>query len=454
MSLASLLSIARTALLTHQRAMDVTAHNIANANTPGYTRQKLLLTPETPQWGPLFSTGRGVTAAGIQRTRDSFYDSTFRTDSGTMGRAGTTYEYLGRIEATMGEPSTTGLASALDGVFRAFADLAGDPASGPNRELVRSAAGRVTQQLRSMSSTIGDVRQDALEDMRVQVDQVNQLSQQIGRLNGRILASGGPTHTAADLMDQRDLLIDQLAQLVDVRVLPRADGTVGVQGGGQMLVDGEQVALLAVTTVGAGFGLVTQSGGNPVDARSGSLHALAQLTQTDLPAVQAQLDQLAQSLVTEFNALHRAGYTLNGATNVDFFDPAGVTASTISLSAAVRGSADNIAAASVNAPGDGGVAAALAALATTGVVSLGGRTLREHYVGLAAGLGLDVQSAKQDFEAQLVLVEQADQARQSVGGVSIDEEMVGLIGQQQAYQAAARLISVADEMMQDIMRIL
>lgn len=454
MSLASLLSIARTALLTHQRAMDVTAHNIANANTPGYTRQKLLLTPESPQWGPLFSLGRGVTASGIQRTRDSFYDSTFRTDSGTMGRSGTMYEYLGRIEAAMGEPSSTGLSSALDGMFRAFSDLAGDPASGPNRELVRQAAGRVTQQMRSMSSTITNVRQDALEDMRVQVDQANQLTAQIADLNGRILASGGPSHTAADLMDQRDLLVDQLSQLVDVRVLPRADGTVAVQGGGQLLVDGERVTALAVTTVGAGYGLVTQTGGNPVDARSGSLHALAQLTQDELPAVQAQLDQLAQALVTEFNTLHTAGYTLNGTTGVDFFDPTGVTASTISLSASVRSSADNIAAASIDAPGDGAVAASLAALATTGVISLGGRTLREHYVGLTAGLGLDVQSAQQDFEAHLVLVERADQSRQAVGGVSIDEEMVNLIGQQQAYQAAARLISVADEMMQDIMRIL
>ncbi len=454
MSLSSLLSIARSALFIHQRSMDVTAHNIANANTPGYTRQKLLLTPETAQWGPLYSLGRGVTATGIQRTRDFFYDTSFRTDSGGMGRSGTLYDYLGRVESTLGEPSSTGLASALDGVFRAFSDLAGDPASAPNRELVRQAAGRMTQQLRSLAGTVSSIRQAAYDDMRVQTDQANRLTEQIGDLNGRILALGGPSHTAADLMDQRDLLVDQLAQLVDVRVLSRDDGTVALLAGDQMLVDGKRVTAIAVATVGAGFGLVTQPGGQPMDARSGSLRALAELTQDKLPAVQAQLDQLARSLVTEFNALHSAGYTLNGTTGVDFFDPAGVTASTISLSAAVRASSDNIAAASVNAPGDGGVAASLAGLATTGVVSLGGRTLREFYVGMASGIGLEVQGSRQDFEADVVLVERADQSRQAVGGVSIDEEMVNLIGQQQAYQAAARLISVADEMMQDLMRIL
>ena len=454
MSLSSLLSIARSALLTHQRSMDVTAHNIANANTPGYTRQKLMLTPETAQWGPLYSIGRGVTATGIQRTRDQFYDSSFRADSGAMGRSGTLYDYMGRIEATLGEPSSTGLSSAMDSVFRAFSDLAGDPSSSPNRELVRQSAGRMTQQLRSLAGTISSVRQGALEDMRLQVDQTNQLASQVSDLNGRILALGGPSRTASDLMDQRDVLIDQLSQLMDIQVMNRADGTVAVQAGNQMLVDGKRSTPLAVATVGAGFGLVTQSGGISVNARGGSLQALVELTQTELPAVQAQLDQLASALVTEFNALHSAGYTLNGSTGVNFFDPTGVTASTISLSASVQASSDNIAAAGLSAPGDGSVAASLAALATTGVGSLGGRSLREFFVGFASGVGIDVKSARQDFEAELILVERADQARQAVGGVSIDEEMVNLISQQQAYQAAARLIAVADEMMQDLMRIL
>jgi flagellar hook-associated protein 1 FlgK len=240
---------------------------------------------------------------------------------------------------------------------------------------------------------------------------------------------------------------------MDVRVLPRADGTIGVQAGDLMLLDGSQAKTLEVVTVGAGFGLQTTSGA-AVDPRGGSLHALTDLTQNRLPAVRADLDAMAAALVSELNALHRSGYTGTGATNIDFFDPAGTTAATIQLSAAVLGSSDQIAAASVNAPGDGALATRIAGLASTALGALGGRSLREHFVSLASGVGIEVRSAAQDFEAQVVLVERADQARLAVSGVSVDEEMVTLISQQQAYQAAARLISIADEMVADLMRIL
>ena len=167
-----------------------------------------------------------------------------------------------------------------------------------------------------------------------------------------------------------------------------------------------------------------------MNSGGGSLAALGERTQVRRPAVRAKLDQLAQALVTEVNSRHRAGYTLGGSTNVDFFDPAGVTAGSIQLSAALQTSSDNIAAASVNAPGDAGVALQLAALGSVGIASLGGSTMREHYVTLAAQVGLDVKNAEGDMDAQATLVDRADESRQAVSGVNVEEEMVALIGQQ------------------------
>lgn len=454
MSLQSLLSIARSALFAHQRSMDVTAHNVANANTPGYSRQRLVLAAETPQWGPLFPVGRGVSATAIQRTRDLFYDSSYRRDNGGMNLAGTLKDYLGQIESVMHEPSDSGLASSLDGLFSAFGDLANNPTSKPDRELVKQAGARLAQQLRSLDAQVTRVTQEAVDDMRVQVSEVNQIASQIADLNQRIKAEGGANGIAPDLMDQRDNLLDQLSQYVDVRVLDRPDGTVGVVAGDTLLVDGALHQDLAVGTVGAGWGTISATSGSPVDLGGGSLGALGDLTQVRLPAVRARLDQLAQAMVTEVNSRHRAGYTLGGATNVDFFDPAGVTAGSIQLSAALQSSSDNIAAAAVNAPGDSGVALQLAGLGSVGIASLGGSTMREHYVSLASQVGIDVKNASGDLLAQSTLVDRADQARQSVSGVNIDEEMVSLISQQQAYQAAARLINIADQMMQDVLRIL
>lgn len=453
MSLQSLLSIARSALFAHQRAMDVTAHNVANANTPGYSRQRLVLSAETPQYGALFPAGRGVSATAIERTRDQFYDASYRRDTGGLNTATTLKDYLGRIETVMQEPSDTGIAAAMDGLFNSFGDLANNPTSQPDREVVKQSAQRLVQQLHALDAQVSRVAQGALEDMRAQVNEVNRLAARIADLNVRITTEAGANGVAPDLMDQRDNLLDQLSQYADVRVLTRTDGSVGVVAGDTMLVDGPSHTDLAVGAVGSGWGTVTAGSGAPANLGGGSLGALMDLTQTRLPAIRAKLDQLAQAMVTEVNSRHRAGYTPSGATNVDFFDPAGVTAGSIQLSAAIQTSSGNIAAAGVNAPGDSAVALQLSALGSVGIASLGGATMREFYVGVASQVGLDVSNAADDVTAQSTLVDRADQARAAVSGVSVDEEMVNLISQQQAYQAAARLINVADQMMQDLLKL-
>jgi flagellar hook-associated protein 1 FlgK len=451
MSLQSLLSIARSALNAHQRAMDVTAHNVANANTPGYSRQRLVLQSATPLQLPLYSVGRGVDAVAIERTRSRFYDDAYRRDSGLLGMATTMRDYLGQVETAMNEPSDNGLSASLDSLFAAFSDLAGDPANHTNRELVVSAANRLANQLHTLDAQVGRVNQESIDNLNVQVGDVNALASKIANLNQQILASGGAKNGSPDLMDQRDALVEQMSQFLNVRVLDRGDGTIGLVAGDTLLVDGAQATALAVAPAGAGFGIVTAAGGAAVDPQSGSMKALVDLMQTKLPAVRAQLDALAGALVAEFNSLHRAGTTLGGATGVDFFDPARTTAGTIDLSAALKASSDNLAASANGAQGNGDVAAQIAALATQGVPALGGKTFREHYVSLAAGIGLDVRSAGQDISAESALLDQSDQSRQALSGVNIDDEMISLVASQQAYQAAARLVSAADEMMRIIL---
>lgn len=451
MSLQSLLSIARSALGVQQRQLDVTAHNIANANTPGYSRQRLVTTPAMPLQLAMYTVGRGVEAVSIERTRNGFYDATYRRDTGLLGKSTTMRDYLGQVETALNEPSDTGLSSSLDSLFSSLSDLAGNPAGHTNREMVVSAANRLVDQLHSLTAQIGRTSLEASDNLRVQVADVNSIAQRIADLNTKILSTGGADHQAPDLQDMRDQLIDQLSQYGDVRTIDHGDGTVGVIFGDTTLVDGAQVATLDAVGYGLGWAVRSSLGGAIVNAQSGSLHALADLTQNRLPTARAQLDALAGALVTEFNAIHRAGYTLSGATGVDFFDPAGTTAATISLSASVRASSDNIAASANAAQGNGAIASQLAALATTGVTSLGGRTMREHFVSMASSIGLDVRGAEQDVATQESLVARADSFRQAESGVNVDDEMIDLVSAQQAYQAAARLVSVADEMMKVIL---
>jgi flagellar hook-associated protein 1 FlgK len=453
MSLASLLSIARSALVVHQRAMEVTGHNIANANTPGYSRQSLQIQAASPLVLPSFSLGRGVEANQITRQRDTFYDAAYRRDSGQLGQSTTTNDYLSQVEATLNEPSTDGLSSSMDGLFNSLADLANDPASKVSRNLVVSSGARMAQQLNSLSQQVTRIAQEGADNLKVQVDQVNGLASQIAELNVKIMQTRGPNGSSSDLMDQRDVLVDKLSQFMDVRVLSRSDGSVGVVAGDTVLVDGSQSTKLAAVAVGAGWGVSLAGGGSAIDPQSGSLKALVDLTQTKMPGVQAKLDQLAAALVTEFNQIHRAGSTPGGGTNVDFFDPTGTTASTIKLSAALTATSDNLAVSATGAPGNGDIATQLAGLATRGVASLGGSTFRESFVSLASGIGLDVTNSGQDATAQQTLVDNDDASRTSTSGVNVDEEMIGLIASQQAYSAAAHLVTVADQMVQAILAI-
>lgn len=454
MSLASLLSIARSAMFAQQSAMSVTAHNVANAQTPGYSRQRIELSAATPQFTPQGPVGRGVTEVGIQRVRNTFFDTRYRSESGLLGNSATMGDFLGQVEAAINEPSADGLAASLDGLFGSFANLANNPASSTSRSLVQQAGRRFAQQLRQLDATVHQVADGAFTQMRDQVRQVNELTRQIGDLNGQVLASAGANGSSPDLQDRRDLLVDQLSSLVGVRVLDRADGTIGVAAGDTMLVDGANSQTIAVNPlVGGGFSLIT-TGGGAVDPKSGSLKALCELTTTTLPGIQAQLDTLARTLVTTVNAIHRSGFTLNGSTNTDFFDPTGVTAQTIALAPAVLASGDAIAAAGIAAPGDGTIAQQLAALSTTGVAALGGRSFREFYIELSGVVGSSVSGASQDASAHLAMVDQADTLRSSVSGVSVDEEMVALISQQQAYTAAARIVNVANEMMQSVLQMI
>ncbi|MFN8651609.1 MAG: flagellar hook-associated protein FlgK [Gemmatimonadales bacterium] len=451
MSLTSLLSIARSALLTHQKAVDTTGHNIANASTPGYTRQRLSLTAEVPLQTPIGQVGRGVTADGIERLRDSFLDTNYRRENGELGRFTTLKDTLGQVEEVFGEPSSTGLGSGIDSFLAAFGDLANDPSGTTPRTLVRQAAQNLVQQFRQADQRLTAIGADVREKMIGQVDQVNQLAQQIADLNIAIRAGNSGLKESPDLKDKRDVLIDQLSGIAGVRVIDRPDGTVGVAAGDALLVDGGSVGQLSVRDMGQGKLEVSVAGSSlPISLKSGSLAGLIDLGSNTLPGVRDKLNTLVSSIVTEVNAVHRNGRGLNGGANIDFFDPAGLTVDTVNLSAAIRNSTDNIAAGVSGAAGDNTNALAIAALRTTGVASQNGQTLSGGYQQLVSELAVSLNDVSSRTEAQSTIASNADAQRQSVSGVSVDEELTALITQQNAYAAAARLVTVADDMIKDV----
>lgn len=452
MSLQSLLSIARSAIFTHQRAMSVTAHNVANAETPGYSRQRLDIVPGDPMMTPYGLMGSGVTDRGVSRTREAIYDAAYRRDSSLLANSSTLKNTLGQIEAAMGEPSELGVGAALDQLFDAFGDLANDPSSSTVRDLVKSAADRFVHLLHNLDAQIDETQRDTLQNAQSAVDETNTITRRIAELNARVLAAGG---SAPDLEDQRDLLVDRLSQIMTVRVTQDDRGSLTIVTGNGVLVDGGRSFDLELRTPPDDVVSIGMVGNGPaIDPGGGSAAGLLKLLNDDIPGVQAKLDGFTGALVFEVNQLHARGYTAFGTTNVDFFNPLGTQAGTIALSGEVAANSGNIVAGATPAIGDGNVALQLAGLASRGLATLGGRTLRDTYVGIASGVGLSVSDSGADEATYSAMVDHDDAQRQSISGVSVEEEMVNLIGQQQAFQAAARLVNVADEMMRAVIGIL
>jgi flagellar hook-associated protein 1 len=447
-----LLSIAKGALQTHQKGLNVTGHNIANAATPGYTRQTLIQTEAVPLRTPQGLIGRGVTDNGVLSQRDTFLDAAYRTQQGNFSQSDTLQTSMTQVQTLFNEPGDNGLGSALDTMWGSFGDLANDPSSGSTRVTVQQNAAAVIQQLHSLSAGITAISADANAQYHATIDQVNSIVKQVADLNSQIVAAGGGPGHAGDLADQRGVLLDQLGAIADVRVLDRSNGAVGVIVGDTMMVDGGVAQQLkTITQPGGGLGAEIVGDTRVLTISSGKLAGLNDVMTKAIPQVQGELDTFTASLVATVNTIHASGKTNAGVTGTNFFDPAGVTAATIALAPAIAASPANIVTGLTAASGDNSVALQLAALQDSGVASLGGSSLGDYYSSVVTGLGTTVSNANQAATSAQVISSGLQSQRQSETGVSTDEEMVALIEQQQAFAAAAKIVTVADTLMQTVL---
>ena len=234
MSLTSLLNVARGAMLAHQRAVSVAGHNIANAETPGFSRQRVNLAAATPEPIPPFGqVGRGVDILSIERLRSGFYDENWRRETGVGGQFQTLSETLQQVSGIIGEPSDTGISAGLDNLIDAFQTLASNPVDQAARAVVLANATSLTDKFHSISNRIDRVSSNIGAQVAQIAGEANALLHELGELNIQIRAANGQ---APDLLDRRDMAIDRLSGYLDIRVVEREQGTVDVLRGGLQLV--------------------------------------------------------------------------------------------------------------------------------------------------------------------------------------------------------------------------
>lgn len=472
------MEIARRSLMAHRQALDVTGHNIANANTPGYSRQVARLTATPPVGVPSLTQptlagqmGTGVEVKEVVRMADAFIQYQINEESQALGYWQRRGQILKEIELTFLEPTDAGIHGALEQFWNAFHELSKNPESHAVRSVVRERAAVLTDTIRSVYDQLEPLKKQLDTEIRAMVSEINTIAGQIAVVNreiGAVIANGNVPN---DLLDQRDALVQRLSELIDVQVVELGHGMIGVANGGVSLVDGVQHREILIEEVGVERQAELYWSGihQKVNARSGELKALLEGRDEEVPYYIDRLNELAATLIETVNEVHRQGYGLidtfdpnqhpphnpSGAPappppGRDFFktlsgDEALNAAKHIALSRDILTNLNYIAASKSGAAGDGGIALELAQLRHGRLYDGGTATPAEFLSSIVTGLGVHGQRAEGMIGHQQVLVDHLDRLRASVSSVSLDEEMSNLIMYQHAYAAASRLVTTIDE---------
>jgi flagellar hook-associated protein 1 FlgK len=427
MSIPSLqgLQTALSGLIAEQTALDTAGNNIANANTEGYSRETVLLEPTTPLTIPATSSktgegaqlGTGVSVTTITRIRNTYLDAQYRTQNSALSAASTQAEILERAQSAFNEPSSAGIASQLSNFWNAWNDLATSPTSEAAKEAVAAAGKQLAstfKQLSSQLTTIATQAEEQYDSLTGPAGEVEDYANQIAQLNGQIKLSEEAGQPPNDMLDRRDELLDKLSSLANITVTEEPDhmDTVSFGEAAKPLVEG--------TTVNWPQKLTEASGGR--------LGALLGLTgpKGALTALQTGLDGVAETLAD----------TVNEHLTKPFF--AGKTAATL----AVAVKASEVQASGTKAVGGNEVAQEIAALR--------GGAAEQSYAALVEKVGSSVRAAADEQSNLQTTVTAISDQRQSVSGVSLDEEMTNLIAYQRGYQASARTLTAMSEMLETL----
>ncbi|MFC3747561.1 flagellar hook-associated protein FlgK [Paenibacillus sp. GCM10012306] len=510
---------ARRSLFTQTTALNTTGHNIANANTPGYTRQRVNMNATRPieAYGLTNSTvpgqlGTGVEFSSIDRIREKFLDDQFRGENSANGGWSIQSDTLDKLEAIVNEPSDTGIRTVLDNFWKSWSDLSKNPEDPTARKIVVQTAQALTDAMNYMSTQLNNLEKDINSNIDIKGKEIQSYLSSIADLNQSINKIEGMGDKANDLRDQRDLLTDKLSKIVNISVVETETG-YNISLGGQPLVQGDTVS----ATVDDAFLNNAYASG---DLKGGEVFGMIKSNTTYVADYKKQLDVMANTLangnmevtvpagsnlpegtvltndvkitlvdgsvttlgkgqampkgaalfedvktiVKGLNGLHQLGYGMDGKAGRSFFtagDNGGdITAGNIKLNADIIADVSLFATSlrtTIGADGNPQIIKGnntLALLMSNSKDNLmttpdGNKTgtIGSYLSSMVGQLGIQSQEAKRQTENSDFLVQQVDARRQSVSGVSLDEEMSNMLVFQHAYSAAARFMTTYDEML-------
>lgn len=475
------LHIAKTGLYASQKGLEVIGNNISNATTIGYTRQRLDLASIPPPYaiGKIASiqsatVGGGVSIENIEQCRDKYLDIQYRSENTLLGEWIVKSDALYYVEDLFNVTNEAGIDNALNNLFNSLEELSKSPESEEIRTLVRQNAIIFAETMNYYSDQLEKLQNQQNDAIEITVGEINTLVSLINDYNTQIQKFERNGQNANELRDKRNVALDKLSGLIDITYTESASGVVSVYFGSnnECLVDETGTNLLSVDrdlpdyfgNIDRFFSISLSSGAtlSASDLNGGKLKGYLDMRDGDsnvnmgLPYFLEKLDALTKGVVETFNSVHQSGFTYpsdsNGnisQTGVNFFDPANVTAKTVSLDSAILDSVFNIASSSLEIIGDqnkGNNKNILDLLKIADKSDIPVIANIEQYLkSLVSDVAVQTSYSNGKVESQSILVNNILYRREAVSGVSSDEEMTNMIMFQKAYSAAARVITAFDE---------
>jgi flagellar hook-associated protein 1 FlgK len=446
-SLNASLATALSGLIAEQGALSTATNNVSNANTPGYSRQQAILVTSDPVVVDPLTFGTGVTLQNIQSIRDPILESQIQQQTQGQGQFSTLSSALQQTQINFNS-SSGDIGSAISNFFASVNQLSTNPSSLSLRQGTLTAAGNLAGSFNTTANKLTQQR-GSLDFSVVQtVGQINQLTQQVAELNGQISNLQNVGENAGSFIDQRTTVIDQLSALVDVSVIPSDNTLALTTANGAPLVTGQLSFQLQTQATPSGLHDVYSNGADITSQiHSGQLGGTLQARDQQIPAIQTQLDTLAAGLANAVNAVQVGGFDLSGNAGTNLFNPppVGGIGAASSLSVALT-NPTLLAASSDGSPGSNGNAEAMYALSTQAVVN--GQTPSDNYSNIVFNVGNVTSSASAEQSASALILQQLNDQRAAVSGVSLNEEAANMVRYQNAYTASAQVISAINSMMQ------
>lgn len=438
--------IALSALSVSQQALATTSNNVANANTPGFSRESPVLAAGDPVTYGSFTYGTGVVLQKIESLRDSILEIRLNQETQQQSKLDTALGQLQQIQTQFGSASS-GIGADISNFFNSLQQLAPDPSNLALRQSVLTAAGNLANDFNTTAQSLQTQRSNLELNVVQSVSEVNTLTTQIANVNQQISSLQGEHQDASTLVDKRTALIRQLSGLVDVAVIPTDQSISLVTSNGTTLVSGSQNFALSAQLGSDGVQHILAGSQDITGSlQGGSLAGFIQIRDQEIPSLGSSLDQLATGLANALNAANGMGFDLNGNVGGNLFvpPPAGGVGTAATLKVNLTDPA-LLAASSDGTSGSNGNLTVLAAVHDQIVAN--GQTPLDFYSNIVFQVGNATSNTSADADSSQLILQQLQDQRGSISGVSLDEEAANLIQYQTAYQAAARVVSTVNTLL-------